>query len=96
MWAGDPWKALSPATVGNVRHIGYAAAAGLIGIAVLAYERRWSATVGHDHTAAAMIVSIRFFDLTQAAAHRYYLAAPLIALVVDWPRTTIRFFALAR
>jgi hypothetical protein len=95
LWAVDPWKALSPETVANVRHLSYAAAGILIGLALLAYQRRWGAAVTLGTAAVAMIVGIRFFDfhsLTQAHASRYYLAAPLLALF--WP-IALGFNALA-
>jgi hypothetical protein len=79
----EPSKLLSFQTVANMRHLGYAGAAIIIGLALLVSRRRWGAALALAGATMAVVIAIRILDfnvLTQSWAVRYYLAAPLLAL----------------
>lgn len=98
-------RLLSFHTVANIRHLGYAGGAIIIGLALLAYQKRWGAALSLAGATIAVVMAIRVLDfnvLTQSWAMRYYLAAPLLALfwaialgVDGLPRSTRNAVALA-
>jgi hypothetical protein len=76
-------KLLSFHTVANIRHLAYAGGGIVMGLALLAYLKRWGAALSLAGATIVVVMAIRVLDfnvLTQSWAVRYYLAAPLLAL----------------